>query len=83
MNKKEELWKTEFQRMLRNYLNKVADRVGVETLIDRWAWVMHKGTKVRKSLMHKEIQAIYHGYEANDKAEGMTREENAETSNKH
>lgn len=45
------------------------------TLPDRWTCGLNKGTKVRKGLVCKEIQAIQHGYKANDKAEGMAREE--------
>lgn len=58
-------------RMLRNNPDKVGDRMGIETLSDRWIYGLKKETKVRKSLVCKEVQAIYHGHKANDKVEGM------------
>lgn len=78
MNRKGESWETEFQRTLRNYLDKVADRVGMEPFLARWKCGLSKGTKVRKSLMCKEIHAIEHGYKANDKVEKIMREKTTE-----
>lgn len=34
MNRNEESWKTKQEGMLRNYLDKVGDRMGIETLPD-------------------------------------------------
>ena len=73
MNRNDDSGKTKLYRMLRNYPDKVGDRMGIETLSHRWIHGLKKETKVRKSLVCKEVQAIYHGHKANDKAEGMVR----------
>lgn len=38
MHRKGASWKTELERMLRNYLDKVAERVGMEPFPARWTY---------------------------------------------